>query len=102
MVEYTAPYSPSHNGVAERQNRTLVELARAMINAQKLPFWLWFQAITHAAYLHNRAYTKALQETPYQCWNHKKPNISHLKEFGAPVYILRQYPKGHKLELKIK
>ena len=64
-VEFTVPYSPSQNGVAERQNRTLVELTRAMINAQKLPFWLWFQAITHAAYLHNRAYMKALEETPY-------------------------------------
>ena len=38
VVKFTAPYSPSQNGVAERQNRTLVELARAMINAQKLPF----------------------------------------------------------------
>ena len=91
IVKFTAPYSPSQNGVAERQNRTLVELARAMINAQKLPFWLWFQAITHAAYLCNRAYTKALEETPYQCWKNKKPNISHLKEFGAPVYVLKQY-----------
>ena len=29
-VQQTAPYSPSQNGVAERMNRTLVELARAM------------------------------------------------------------------------
>ena len=33
VVEFTVPYSLSQNGVAERQNRTLVELARAMINA---------------------------------------------------------------------
>ena len=73
-----------------------------MINAQNLPFWLWFQAITHAAYLHNRAYTKALEKTPYQCWKNKKPNILHLKGFGAPVYVLKQYPTGHKLEPKKK
>ena len=73
-----------------------------MINARKLPFWLWFQAIIHAAYLHNRAYMKALEETPYQCWKNKKPNISHLKEFGTPVYVLKQYPTGHKLEPKTK
>jgi len=30
-IQMTAPYSPSQNGVAERMNRTLVELARAMI-----------------------------------------------------------------------
>ena len=30
-VQMTAPYSPSQNGVAERMNRTLVEIAHAMI-----------------------------------------------------------------------
>ena len=32
-IEATAPYSPSQNGVAERFNGTIVELARAMIIA---------------------------------------------------------------------
>ena len=32
-IQMTAPYSPSQNGVAEQMNRTLVELACAMINA---------------------------------------------------------------------
>ena len=32
-IQQTAPYSPSQNGVAERMNRTLMELARAMLTA---------------------------------------------------------------------
>ena len=48
-TQLTAPYSPSQNGIAERANRTLVELARAMITAQKVPEFLWEHAIAHAA-----------------------------------------------------
>jgi transposase InsO family protein len=41
IIETTAPYSPSQNGVAERFNRTLLELARAMLIAKNLPTFLW-------------------------------------------------------------
>jgi hypothetical protein len=90
-IQSTAPYSPSQNGVAERMNRTLTELARAMLISSDLPEFLWQQAIAHASYVRNRAYTKALPyRTPYEYWHGEKPNISHLREFGAPVWILSQ------------
>ena len=47
----TAPYSPSQNGVVERINCTLMELARAMLIAAKLPEFLWEPAVEHAAYV---------------------------------------------------
>ena len=52
-IEPTAPYSPSQNGVAERMNRTLVELAHGMISVRQLPEFLWEPAVAHAAYLRN-------------------------------------------------
>jgi transposase InsO family protein len=92
-IEQTAPYSPSQNGVAECMNRTLVELARAMITANNVPEFLWEQAIAHAAYVRNRTHTKAVNnKTPYKAWLNKRPNVSHLREFGAPVWILNQGP----------
>ena len=39
-IQVTAPYSPSQNGIAERMNRTLVELGRAMLKGQDLPEFL--------------------------------------------------------------
>ena len=75
-------------------NRTLGELARAMLDDQDLPEFLWEYAISHAAYVRNRAYTKSLGTlTPYQGWFNKKPNIAHLREFGAPIWILLQGQK---------
>src|SRR6202453_3692744 len=93
-MELTAPYSPSQNGVAERMNRTLVELARAMSRSLDVPEFLWEYAISHAAYVRNRAYTRALEgKTPYEVWFKKKPEVSHLREYGAPVWILLQGQK---------
>jgi hypothetical protein len=59
-VHMTAPYLLSQNGVAERMNRTLEELARAMRLAADLPVFLWEHAIVHAVYVQNRAYSNAL------------------------------------------
>ena len=36
---------------------------------------------------------------PYEGWYNKKPNVSHLWEFGAPVWILLQ---GQKLDQKMQ
>jgi len=87
-IDKTSPYSPSQNGVAERFNRTLLELARAMLIARNLPTFLWAEATAHAAYLRNHAPTKALDgKTPEEAWTGRKPNVSHLQEFGCDVWI---------------
>ena len=36
---------------------------------------------------------------PYKGWHNKKPNVSHLREFRAPVWILLQ---GQKIDLKMQ
>jgi hypothetical protein len=92
-IQMTAPYSPSQNGVAERMNRTLVELARAMLTARKLPEFLWDAAVAHAAYLRNRSYCRAITDsTPYERRHGNKPDVSHLREFGTTVWILAEGP----------
>ena len=80
-------------------NRTLVELARAMITAARLPEFLWEPAIAHAAYLRNLSFTRSIPNaTPYQLWYGRKPNVAHLREFGTPVWILLQ---GQKVQRKM-
>jgi hypothetical protein len=90
-IQLTAPYSPLQNGVAEHMNRTLVEFAYVMLTASKLPEFLWEPAVAHAAYLRNRAYTTALSACiPFEGWFGSKPNVSNLREFSAPVWVLLQ------------
>jgi transposase InsO family protein len=101
IIEPTAPYSPSQNGVAERFNRTLLELARAMLIARNLPQFLWDEAVAHAAYLRNRAPTRALEgKTPYEAWYRRKPSVAHLREFGCDVWILDESKSRSKLDPK--
>jgi len=47
-LQVTTPYSPLQNGVAERMNCTLVELACTMLTASELPEFLWEAAVAHA------------------------------------------------------
>jgi len=98
-LQVTAPYSPSQNGVVEQMNHTLVELACTMLMAANLLEFLWEPAIMHAAYLRNLLHTKPrAKATPYQLWNDRKPNVSHLREFGTPVWVLLQ---GQRVQRKM-
>jgi len=93
-IETTAPYSPSQNGVAERYNRTLLELARAMLISKNLPSYLWDEAVSYANFICNRVPTRALENmTPYKGWHSKKPDVSNLREFGCNVWVLDESNK---------
>ncbi|GJT46521.1 retrovirus-related pol polyprotein from transposon TNT 1-94 [Tanacetum coccineum] len=51
----STPRTPEQNGVVERRNRTLVEAARTMLSASKLPLFFWAEAIATACYTQNRS-----------------------------------------------
>ncbi|MCO5573350.1 hypothetical protein L7F22_027119 [Adiantum nelumboides] len=83
----TMPYTPQQNGVAERKNRSLMEMARCMLKAKSLPHKLWMEAVACAAHVLNRCPTRALKTiTPYESWYHKKPSVSYLRVFGCLAY----------------
>ena len=85
--EFTIPHTPEQNGVAERQNRTLIECVRAMLGDSKLPHRFWAEALSSAVYLRDRSPTKALQGiTPYEAWHGMKPNVSGLRIFRCSAY----------------
>ncbi|KAG7640275.1 Zinc finger CCHC-type superfamily [Arabidopsis suecica] len=102
--EITTPYSPQQNGVAERRNRTLVEMARSMIEEKKLSNKFWAEAIATSTYLQNRLPSKSLEKgvTPMEIWSGKKPSVDHLKVFGCVCYIHIPDEKRRKLDTKAK
>ena len=83
--EFSAPYTPQQNGVAERKNRTLIEAAQTMLADSKLPVMFWNEAIYTACYTLNRVLTvKRFGKTSCELINRRKPNLEFLEPFGAP------------------
>lgn len=99
--QLSVPYTPQQNGVAERINRTLVEMSRCMLIDSKLPEFLWAEAINTAVYLRNRSPTKMLSNmTPYEAWSGRKPSVSHLEVFGRKGVVLDKLPGKSKFAAK--
>ncbi|GJS84245.1 retrovirus-related pol polyprotein from transposon TNT 1-94 [Tanacetum coccineum] len=86
----STPRTPEQNGVVERRNRTLVEAARTMLSASKLPLSFWAEAVATACYTQNRSIIISTHgKTAYHIINDRKPSIKHLHIFGCTCYITR-------------
>jgi hypothetical protein len=97
--ELTIPYNPQQNGVAKQNNKMLMEAMKTMIHDQDLPMCLWAEATMAAVYVQNRLSHSALGlKTPEKMFTGKKPEVSHLKIFGCPVFIRIPKEKRNKLE----
>lgn len=57
---YTTPYTPQQNGVVERRNRMMVEMARSCLKEMRMPNKLWGEAVRNSVYILNRVPTRAL------------------------------------------
>ncbi len=85
--ELTIPKTPQQNGVAERFNRTLVEMTRCMLVGANLSHKLWAEALSTAAYLKNRSPARAITGmTPFEAYYGTKPSVNHLRVFGCTSY----------------
>jgi hypothetical protein len=87
--EFSSPYTPQQNGVVERKNRTLLDMARTMLDEYKTPNRFWAEAINTACYSINRLYLhRILKKTSYELITDKKPNVSYFRFFGSKCFIL--------------
>lgn len=89
-LQRTPPYSPQLNGVAERCNRTIIEMIRSMLYYWNCPLQLWGGALRTSQYLLNRRPRKFLSsQAPIYIWSGIIPTISNLKMFGCTAYSHR-------------
>ena len=97
--EWTAPYNPDQNGVAERKNRTIVEAARAILYDQEMPKFLWVEACNTVVYVQNRMPHNTLDKvTPESVFTGSKPEVSHFRIFGSIAYCHVPDEKRRKLD----
>ncbi|POM63483.1 Putative retroelement [Phytophthora palmivora] len=84
--EKTVPYTPQQNGLAERMNRSLVEMARCMLYHESVDKKWWAEAVNTAAWIINRFPISVTIKTPYEIVYKTKPLLKKLKVFDALVY----------------
>ncbi|XP_031377996.1 uncharacterized protein LOC116193313 [Punica granatum] len=101
MHQLTVPYSPQQNGVSERKNRSIMEMARCLLQEKEMPKKFWAEAANTAVFLLNRLPTKSLDKrTPVEAWCGRKPSIANLKVFGCICYSYIPQAKRDKLDKK--
>ncbi|KMQ86259.1 retrovirus-related gag-pol polyprotein [Lasius niger] len=100
---FSIAYNPEQNGIAERKNRTLNDMARCLLIQSGLPSSFWAEAISTANHIRNRCPTSSLNgKTPYEAWTGKKPNVSYFREFGCRVFSLNTRPGKEKFDPRSK
>ncbi|GJY32319.1 retrovirus-related pol polyprotein from transposon TNT 1-94 [Tanacetum coccineum] len=97
----STPRTPEQNDVVERRNRTLIEAARMMLSAFKLPLFFWAEAITTTCYTQNRSIIIPTHEKiVYHIINDMKPSIRHLHIFDCTCYLTRDGENLDKIKEK--
>jgi len=97
--QMTAPYSPQQDGVVERRNRSVMEMARSMLKSMKIPGKFWGEAVRHAVYLLNILPTRPMgEQTPFEAMNGRKPHLGHVKVFGCLAHAKQTTPQLKKLD----
>ena len=86
QMHHLTPYTPHQNGVAERKNRSLKEMATCMIEAKTLPPNFWEKDINCASYIQNRVpHNNIYGITPFKSWSGHKP-VTHFRIFGSKAW----------------
>ncbi|RVW78353.1 Retrovirus-related Pol polyprotein from transposon TNT 1-94 [Vitis vinifera] len=99
-ARYTLSGTPQQNGVAERRNRTLLDMVRCILSNSSLPKFLWGEALKTAAYILNQVPSKSVPKTPYELWSGKKPSLHHFHVWGCKAEVRPYNPQSKKLDPK--
>ena len=99
LHQTSCPDTPPQNGVAERKNRHLLEVAQSLMYTMNVPKFLWSEAVLTATYLINRVPSRVLQmKTPYEVLFGKNEFIVPLKVFGCTCFVRDHRPSVGKLD----
>ena len=80
--QFSAKYTPQSNDLVERENRTLIDMARSMLSEYNVSHSFWAKAINMSCYYSNQLCCHPMMEkTPYELLNGRKPNIAYFSGF---------------------
>jgi transposase InsO family protein len=85
VAHYSTPGELQQNGVAERRNRTLMDMIRSMLSYSNLPLGLWMEALKTAMHILNRVPINSVAKTLYELWTGRKPTLNYFHIWGCLV-----------------
>lgn len=63
-------------------------MARVMLYEMNAPREFWEEIVSTATYVINRVYLKSMSnQTPYELWYARKPNLRTMRVFGSPCWV---------------
>ena len=99
--QLTTAYTPQQNGVAERKNRTILNMVRSLLIKGEVPKEFWPEAVVWSVHILNRRPTFFVRNmTPQEAWSGRKPAVDHFRIFGCISYAHIPDEKRKKLEDK--
>jgi hypothetical protein len=99
--EFSSPITLQQNGVVERKNKVIQEMAHVMIHSKNLAQHLLGEAVNTACHIINRVYLRPeTSKTPYEIWRGKKPAVKYFRTFGSKLYILHDRENLGKFDSK--
>ena len=99
--EFSVPKTPQQNGVVERKNQVIQEMARVMLLNKQIPQKFWGEAVNTSCHIGNRIFFRVgTKKTAYEIWNGKKPRVKYFRVFGSKWYILNDRENLGKFDAK--
>ena len=66
VAQYSTLGEPQQNGVAERRNRTLMDMVHSMISYSTLPLSLWMEMLKTVIHMLNKVPSKTVPKILYE------------------------------------
>ena len=97
--EFSTPITPQQNGVVEKKNRVIQEMARAKLHNKNVARNLWGEAVNTACHTVNWVYFKlGTKKTPYELRKGRKPNVKYFRIFRSTCFILKDKENVRKFD----
>ncbi len=100
-ISRSAPRAPQANGIAERANRTIVEMVRSALISSGVSKMYWTEAMSNALFIHNAVPDDSGSSAHERLYGRKVP-LDRMKPFGCLVHVAVSKSKRDKLDAKTK
>jgi transposase InsO family protein len=101
-IKFSVARTTKHNGVVERKNMIVHEMARTMLMDSKLTDIFWIQAVHTTIHIQNRVMLRNnTDKTLNELWKGRLTNVKHFRVFGSKYYIKREDDKMGKFDSRV-